>query len=110
MGIVLEKGYSLEAALRSVGEGWRGLIRELWEKKPTQTRVIQVKEKFGGLRVYTDNTTDDFERQIDKAVRRSFRTCEACGSDKVVETKCSEGSSWLLTLCQACRDNETSDK
>lgn len=90
------------------------------EKKPPKIKLVQVKEKYGTLRVYTsvydDETPSDeilqklednsYERSlksvysrydfaVDYAEYLSSKTCEICGEDgKLV------GSSWLRTLCE----------
>lgn len=53
-GFVYTPGYSLDLALRSVGEGWAGIITELFAKlaELPRVKVDQVKEKYGTLRVY----------------------------------------------------------
>ena len=50
MGMVNEKGYTRKEAKDSVGKGWHNCIDILFDAKPEETRVAQVKEKFGGLR------------------------------------------------------------
>jgi hypothetical protein len=47
-----ETGYDLELALRSVGSGWGQIIRHIYAVMPANVRVEQVKEKYGGLRLY----------------------------------------------------------
>ncbi len=48
-------GYDLDLAKQSVGQGWHGIIERLFAAKPTWIQVIQVKEKFGGLRFYVND-------------------------------------------------------
>lgn len=47
------RGYDLDMALRSVGPGWRRLVERVFDAKPDEVDIVQVKEKFAGLRVYT---------------------------------------------------------
>ena len=63
-------GYDLPLAKRSVGLGWNGILERLFEAKPDWIKVIQVKEKFGGLRYYID----------DGSVRVDLISSEARGS------------------------------
>lgn len=89
-----------EEALESVGRGWRLLIEGLYAAKPATTKVVQVKEKFGGLRFYVERSTEDFNQLIDTAESVSFRICEMCGAPgNPVNTP---GSSWRKTLCYDC--------
>lgn len=95
---------TLENALRCVGLGWAPIIQRLYQAKPEQTKVIQVKEKFGGLRFYVENSTPEFNQLIREAEKESFTTCESCGiTGDFVETKTNKDGYWLLTLCAACR-------
>ena len=65
--------------------------------------LLQVKEKFGGLRYYTqesdDLTVEGRERcaaLIDEAERRSASTCETCGGSGSLHTNARR---WFRTLC-----------
>jgi len=87
-----------ETAIECVGKGWSGLINELYDFKPEYTKVVQVKEKFGGLRFYTDGTTEAFMNLIDDCEKRSYIICEECGK----EGKIRENRAWILTLCDEC--------
>lgn len=96
--------YTLEDALASVGKGWHSLIREIFEKKPPQTAIVQVKEKFGSLRVYTTDTTDDFESLLQAFEARSETICELCGEPGEIGTR--RGSTWMQALCRKHYGNE----
>ena len=109
-GFVLcdDEGYDLELAQRSVGKGWHEILAKLWATKPPLVRVEQVKEKFGGLRIYygaidgpverwtEDQVTAylDFEEAVARAESEAYRTCEICGEPG----KPREGG-WIKTLC-----------
>lgn len=43
-------------------------------------KIVQVKEKFGELRVYGSSIPDDMRAAISMASRISLKTCEECGS------------------------------
>lgn len=62
--------------------------------------VSQIKQKFGGLRIYHHNAPEDIRQLIDKAIEASWHTCEKCGSTTGVTTNL-EGC--RLTLCPDCR-------
>ena len=94
---VIYEGYDRALALESVGQGWAPLINEVFdymEKNPSPTKVIQVKEKFGGLRVYTDVMDDGLDTIIRSVGKRSFEVCEDCGQPGALR----EGG-WYRTLC-----------
>jgi hypothetical protein len=44
-------------------------------------QVLQVKEKFGELRFYVNQRTDEIREAIRSACQLSRRTCELCGKD-----------------------------
>lgn len=98
-----------------VGAGWKTILetlgsqmeRVLGEIPPPP--VLQVKEKFGGLRVYLGPSglpkeiTGALYLLVDFAESLSFRTCEECGEMKNVETRVRKNvaySSWVKTLCE----------
>lgn len=89
----------------SVGQGWHDLLvrldRQLSAVQPDY-EIVQVKEKFGGLRFYTTNVhpenMDTFRALIDAAESESFRTCEECGGHGKIG-----GDHWITTLCDECR-------
>ena len=58
----------------------------------------QVKEKFGGLRFYTNGYTDEVSGMIRMAESMSHRTCEVCGSPGR-----SNNYGWISTLCDTHR-------
>lgn len=88
-------------------DGWAPLIEVLMleihdyitmnELKPFQ--VLQVKEKFGALRIYVD--TNDFRviDLINKTEALSTKVCEYCGTlDNVGTTT----SGWIHSICRSC--------
>lgn len=63
--------------------------------------VIQVKEKFGGLRVYTSGAHDKIDQLIFKAQTRAAHTCEICGKAGSLHES---DSGWLKTTCNDCEN------
>ncbi|MDE2106166.1 MAG: hypothetical protein KGL39_53580 [Patescibacteria group bacterium] len=122
-------GYDLDLAKRSVGAGWHGLLERLFAVKPLGLKIVQVKEKFGGLRVYTslmpvradvigvgsfvlpDTRPVDVE-SLAKDQQERVLEFEALiqaaeiESFQICETCGAPGHlrphPWLLTLCDAC--------
>jgi len=79
---VVYEGYDRALALQSVGEGWASLIHEVFdymEQIHTPTKVVQVKEKWGGLRIYTDVIDYRLDEKIREAEKKSFTICEISG-------------------------------
>jgi hypothetical protein len=94
---VIYEGYDIQLALESVGEGWAPLIREVFEyieKNRVYSKIVQVKEKWGGLRIYTDVVHDGLDAKIRDVEKRSFTMCEVCGKPGFLRK-----GGWYRTLC-----------
>jgi len=87
-------------------DGWYWLLDMLcgllqWDidhNKHGQIEAVQVKEKYGTLRFYTDSSDDKQEGLISFAEYLSGYVCEHCGStEEVTQTK-----GWIVTLCKPC--------
>lgn len=92
------------------GDGWYTLLDRLcscianhvkqnW-KHEEPYRFMQIKEKFGGLRVYDCGHDDTIFGMIFMAEEMSYVTCELCGSPASL---CTTGH-WLRTLCPSCAE------
>lgn len=80
------------------GPGWKKLYEPLIERcKREGVDIMQIKEKYGGLRFYVDATNDALFDAIDAAEEESLRVCEVCGDTGRLR----EDLSWLKTLCDA---------
>src|ERR1035437_5335219 len=90
------------------GDGWFSLLWRLCEdleplvaalEKQTGSRfdVVQVKEKFGGLRFYAHGTNDAIRQRIKAAGLESTMTCELCGKPGQLFE-----SPWLGVRCDEC--------
>lgn len=87
------------------GNGWYDLIYKTCEQiealgPPEDFKFAQVKEKFGGLRIYTESGNQDIGRLIGAAETESYKTCEECGTKEGVTV---EGA-WIRSLCGGCRN------
>ena len=94
-----------------VGKGWTEIlanafkqIAEAFDKACadfSEFSVSQIKEKFGGLRIYTGaldvSVADQTYKIIDEAETESYVTCEYCGKPG----KPRKGG-WIKTLCDDC--------
>ena len=84
-------------------DGWKKLYEPLVEEcRYLGVEILQIKEKFGGLRFYiSDKTTSAFKPfqtlrdHIDEAEHQSYKTCEECGEKGFLRTD----RSWIKTLC-----------
>ncbi|PIP00655.1 hypothetical protein [Pleomorphomonas carboxyditropha] len=74
----------------SVGDGWRSILErmcadlaeEIKASNVAEYRIVQIKEKFGGLRAYYSYDGEKVERLreiVRTAENDSLVTCEACG-------------------------------
>lgn len=66
--------------------------------KPEQVTCVQMKEKFGGLRFYTNGHNDEVEGMIRMAEYMCNNTCQDCGSEQDL----GQTSGWISTLCRNC--------
>jgi hypothetical protein len=78
-----------------VGEGWRPLVKLILELLTKKERVIQIKEKFGQLRVYIEPFNIDLSNKIGLLEDLSSYMCEYCGS----YAGCCDKTSWFKTHC-----------
>lgn len=89
-------------------DGWYDLIESLCENiidycimyDCQMPDVLQIKEKFGGLRFYTNGTFREIDKMIEDAEDESFKICEECGANKNIKMRNNNG--WLKTLCDDC--------
>jgi hypothetical protein len=87
-----------DAGFLCVGPGWYPLIKELiedliemgWDKE-----TCQVKEKFGGLRFYINEGSDEIHDRITEAERQSYEICEITGKPGQLRNDIG----WYTTLC-----------
>jgi hypothetical protein len=92
-----------------VEDGWFDLIWKLCEDLDEMRKhliiipedpfqVLQVKEKFGGLRFYINGCSNDMFQRILKAEHDSFEICETCGAPGKLRNQ----DGWCTTLCDDC--------
>lgn len=91
------------------GHGWEPLVKRTLahlDRKGTKYSIAQVKQKFGGLRLYLDYADGPSwnERALVEAVELlSWGVCEECGTTKDVDQR-RKSSGWVTTLCGGCWD------
>lgn len=107
MSFVIPEGYTLEQGLAAVGPGWKGLVKQAFEAIPPGHVIVQVKEKFGRLRIYFELPgeaykvgvgAEEFHEVLNSLEDESSRICEQCGQPGELQ-----GPGYLMTLCQPCR-------
>lgn len=72
-------------------------LKELPEYFPV--KFDQIKEKFGGLRIYYSGGDDYVQGLVNMAECWSYKTCEVCG-----ERGSPNKGGWISTLCESCRN------
>lgn len=89
-------------------KGWYHIIdtlcsrlQRLTKEGHPQVEFVQVKEKFGGLRVYVHQASDLQYELIDFAEEMSYAICEKCGCPG----KLREGM-WIVTSCDLCYNKD----
>ena len=94
------------------GDGWYQIIDDLCAKIKAHVdevklkypkyrmEAIQVKEKFGTLRFYTDYSHPAVEEFIREAVALSAKTCDVCGEPG----HCASYRGWWQTMCKTHSD------
>lgn len=87
------------------GDGWTELLEDMFkeiEEYITKNKIKgfhfdQIKQKFGGLRAYTNFEDDVIRDIIRKAENRADHTCENCGAPGKIRT-----GGWIMCLCDEC--------
>lgn len=88
------------------GDGWLSILENLFEKISVivkrdnliDFRVVQVKEKFGDLRVYTNNSNQEIKDLIRDAEKLCSISCSECGELSSHTTK----GGWISNFCEKC--------
>lgn len=95
---------TLKYALENPDQKYTHSIAELEAKLTTALEqlptITQIKEKFGGLRFYTNGVDTEFNSYISFAESMSLHTCEICGSPGTTS-----GDGWMKTLCKKHHDD-----
>lgn len=109
------EGNPYEVNWYGVPEGWLSVIDKLCgsiqsyvdnttiyedggKRHTPQPVCIQMKEKYGGLRFYVDNSDERVEGMIRMAEYICDNTCEGCGSEKDLGVT----RGWISVLCRTC--------
>lgn len=87
-------------------DGWAALIVECHERLSEidpNYKILQIKEKFGGLRYYFTPSESLDQSLVNQMIKiasyceaRSFHICEICGNPGKLNTKLR----WHKTLCE----------
>lgn len=105
-----------------VGKGWWEELVEPFLKliaHRDDVTINQIKEKFGGLRIYIDGP-EFIGNIIESLMESSYKICEDCGrhngwaygkglpqeTPNYETTRVTTEGRWRVTLCQWCREKD----
>ncbi len=87
--------------LEKCGKGWLSLIDEVYDNLPEGIEIIQVYQKYAGLRVDINPESESFEDFLSEIENRSYSLCEICGK----EARQYDIHGWEYTRCaDHCED------
>jgi hypothetical protein len=90
-----------------VGPGWHDLLDRLHADLAAADpgyQTVQVKEKFGCLRVYLRRTPGPLMAILSRFEALSATVCENCGKPGTRKARTPHG--WIKTFCGECRRRE----
>lgn len=82
-----------------VGPGWLPLLVDCMAELKSigwDGGILQIKEKFGVLRLYISGTTPSISEVVNRYEERSRTVCEECGDAGEMRNT----GGWLSTLCE----------
>ena len=91
------------------GIGWKRLYQPIIDKvdslnetlpEDKQIKILQIKEKFAGLRIYLENANEELMKMVHEAESESYQVCERCGTSENVGILNTGG--WYYNCCQEC--------
>jgi hypothetical protein len=86
---------SKEWIKQTCGVGWLKLIDEVYDKLPDNIEIIQVYQKYAGLKFDLNQENLEFESFLNEIEERSKHICEICGKDGFLTIV----DGWEKTLC-----------
>ena len=97
------------------GQGWYPILDRLFadmqkiaqEDAPLKLEVHQVKEKFGGLRVYVRGGNGRIQDRIAQAEEEAAVTCEHCGGPS---PGVRDHDGWYGNICDSCAQKRRSER
>lgn len=100
------------------GPGWRALLEPVLDLAEAECRAhlrrgckvselplaLQIKEKFGTLRIYVSKGSESLHAAIATAQRQSAHVCETCGKPSQLKV-----TGWHSTVCDSCTTKELTE-
>ena len=98
VGNVCEQILTHESFLKNSGVHVVDFEDEITDEEDyCSVRIVQIKQKFGGLRVYYDGGDNIISDIVREAENKALTVCEYCGSKENVKLR--KRNSWLYTGC-----------
>jgi hypothetical protein len=91
-----------EKWLPTLDRGFQQMSDIVKREKLDDFRIVQVKEKFGGLRVYSRYSIDEIDKIIERMEDEVETICEKCGS---LEGKW-RTDGWMRVTCDKCEEKK----
>lgn len=107
---IYEDGMNESTWLGAVPDGWRDIFidmckeinieyNKLTDEQKEMFQIVEVKEKYGALRVYCKSYTKEVGYIIDKYMRLSAEVCVNCGKPAKWYT-----TGWIEPVCDKCKN------
>ncbi len=87
------------------GDGWLNIVVDFCFELEVLfgnlgTEILQVKQKYGELRIAVSHDDEAIEDLVQAARQQSLHTCEVCGSPGELQR---DERGWWATQCSPCR-------
>ena len=93
------------------GPGWKEIVlsylpklsKIVKENNIEDFRIVQIKEKFGTLRIYTrGSSNEEIQNLISEMEKICDSTCDRCGSKEGIL----RGNGWVRVTCDECEEKQ----
>lgn len=103
----MPRGWEKAFGLEMCKDIRKALLKKGGIKLLYQYRIMDIKEKFGELRWYSNGTFKELEEVIDKYATKSAETCISCGAKAVWMT---DYRDWASPYCDKCIPDYTRER
>jgi len=97
----MDKGWRKAFGVKMCEEIKQALLKSGGRKDLYKYRIMQIKEKWGGLRWYDAWSTHEIMKIISKYEGISYRTCIECGKPAKWVSK-----GWICPYCDDCKEKD----
>ncbi len=99
------------ARLELFNPGWHSIVTKFFARAKELNypiKVVQIKEKFGSLRIYYDvlvDSIEDYDRQLNDILYETENVCDICGDHGTLG-----GKGYIACRCESHRNYRMSDE